>query len=412
MSDEVKKFASQKRVSLVAVDQIVSTTINFVILFSCMRLLSTSSFGVFAFVWGVISTFIIFSRSLFGTPIMLDSSDIDLQTSSINGSLLGAFTLGIFATTTILMLNAVQNANLKLDWVFLVVLLSPLFLLHDQFRFVFVAKAKPRIAILIDAILFAAVVISAIYMFKFKVIDFWLPGFLLFGFAAAALAAIRQISVTFDPKGLRELIIKDLHRRGLLLTDAFFVLFFGILSLFLLRLASGNEGVGLYSALALVFVPVTLVSVFMVFGLQKEVTRTRGNLLARHKIYLLLLCLSPLAWGAALSLVPNEIILVIFGETVNNGLAFVAVYALSTTMFLLLEMLNLFLKSDARFLKMLQVRIFSGVVLATLLVVAGHLNLSMSFLIGSFGIASSIAVIVTMILLSNRSNSCKSQQVF
>ena len=411
MSDEVNRFAAQKRVSLVAVDQIVSTTINFLILFSCMRLLSTSSFGEFTFVWGVISTFIVFSRSLFGTPVMLDHSDVDSQTTSINGSLLGAFTLGIFATLTSLVLNVVQNANLKLDWVFFIVLLSPLFLLHDQFRFVSVAKAKPRIAILIDAILFAAVVISVIFMFKFKVVDFWLPVFLLFGFVAAALVAIRKISVTLDPKGLRELIVKDLHRRGLLLTDAFFVLFFGILSLFLLRLAAGNEGVGLYSALALVFVPVTLVSVFMVFGLQKEVTRTRGNLLTRHKIYLLLLCLSPLAWGAALSVVPVEIVLMIFGETVSKGLAFVAVYALSTTLFLLLEMLNLFLKSDARFLKMLQVRIFSGVVLTTLLVVAGHLNLSMNFLIGSFGIASGIGVIATIILINNSSISTKNQQV-
>ena len=412
MSDEVNRFAAQKRVSLVAVDQIVSTTINFLILFSCMRLLSTSSFGEFSFVWGVISTFIVFSRSFFGTPVMLDHSDIDSKTTSINGSLLGAFTLGIFATMTSLVLNVVQNANLKLDWVFLIVLLSPLFLLHDQFRFVSVAKAKPRIAILIDAILFAAVVVSVIFMFKFKVVDFWLPVFLLFGFVGAALVAIRQISVTFDPKGFRELIGKDLRRRGLLLTDAFFVLFFGILSLFLLRLAAGNEGVGLYSALALVFVPVTLVSVFMVFGLQKEVTRTRGNLLTRHKVYLLLLCLSPLAWGAALSVVPDEIILVFLGETVSNGLVYVAVYALSTTMFLLLEMLNLFLKSDARFLTMLQVRIFSGVVLTTLLVVAGQLNLSMNFLVGSFGIASSVGVIVTMILLNNRPISSKSRQVF
>lgn len=407
MSDKANRFVSQKRVSLVAVDQIISTTINFLILFSCMRLLSTSSFGVFTFVWGVISTFIVFSRSFFGTPVMLDYSDIDSQTTSINGSLLGAFTLGIFATATSLLLNAVQNAHLKLDWVFLMVLLSPLFLLHDQFRFVSVAKAKPRIAILIDSILFGAVVISAIFMFKFKVINFWLPALLFLGFIAAVFVAKKQISVTFDPKALREIIAMDLHRRSLLLTDAFFVLFFGILSLFLLRLAAGNEGVGLYSALALVFVPVTLVSVFMVFGLQKEVTRTRGNLLTRHKSYLLLLCLSPLAWGAALSVLPHEIVLVIFGETVSKGLVFVAVFALSTTMFLLLEMLNLFLKSDERFMEVLQVRIFSGFVLTTLLIAAGFFKLSMNFLIGSFGIASGIGVIATIVLLSKRSISSK-----
>lgn len=84
---------------------------------------------------------------------------------------------------------------------FLIVLLPPFFLLHDEFRFVSVAQAKPRIAISIDSILFAARAISAIFMLKFKVIDFWLPACLVFGFVTGALVAARQISVTFDAKG-------------------------------------------------------------------------------------------------------------------------------------------------------------------------------------------------------------------
>jgi hypothetical protein len=43
------------------------------------------------------------------------------------------------------------------------------------------------------------------------------------------------------------------------------------------------------------------------------------------------------------------------------------------------------------------------------LVVAGYLNLSMNFLIGSFGIASGIGVIATMILINNSSISRKNQ---
>ena len=169
-----------------------------------------------------------------------------------------------------------------------------------------------------------------------------------------------------------------------------------------LRQASGDEGVGLYSALAFVFVPVTLVSVFMVFGLQTEVTRTRGNLLARHKLYLLLLCLSPLGWGAALSVVPSEIILQVFGETVSKGLVFVAVYAASSSLFLLLEMLNLFLKSDSGFIEIVRVRALSGSVLITLLVIGDIRNLSMSYLIGSFGASSFIGLAITALVLFSK----------
>ena len=402
MSDYFDKYAAQKRVSLVAVDQILSTTINFVVLFSCLRLLDTTTFGSFSFVWGVISTFIVFSRAFFGTPVVLDNAEVDSSRSSINGSLIGALTLGILASLTILVLNEAHAPSREINWVLAVVLLSPLILFHDQLRFSSVAAAKPRVALLIDFALFTATAIAAVIMFMSKIVDFWLPALLLLGYSVSSIVGIRHLSISFDPKSLREIIARDLYRRGLLLADASLVLFFGILSLFILRQASGDEGVGLYSALALVFVPVTLVSVFMVFGLQKEVTRTRGNLLTRHKLYLLLLCLSPLAWGAALSVVPSEFILQVFGETVSKGLVFVAVYAASSSLFLLLEMLNLFLKSDSRFNDMVRVRTVSGILLVSLLLIGDLRNFSMTYLIGSFGVSSAIGLLITLSLLANR----------
>jgi hypothetical protein len=394
------------RVYLVAIDQLISSVSNFVILWIFLANFSTKDFGIFSFSWGVIALFIALSRAMFGLPSLLDSYKESHDKSDFSQtSITGAFIIGLGAMITTLIISLISGNNVQMPWMIGLCFLAPMILIHDQFRFVSIATQKPHLAILIDAILCALVLAVLIVSFRFDFLGLYAIVGLGLGYVIAFVFFANSMTVRFNFKSTFLVVRDDISRRAKLLSDAMLVFLFGIASLVLLKIATGDTGVGTYNGLIVLFGPVTLVYVFLTFGLQSEVSRTLGSISRIHKIMLFSLSLTPLLWMGIVNSLEFDLLFSLLGNSTGSIMELADVYAVVAVLILNQEVLNLFMRSREKFGAITSIRLTTGALSLFILILGIIHDLSLRFLIIGLWIPTGIGIFLTLIVLQRNTTS-------
>jgi hypothetical protein len=398
--DALSSNRAYARVFLVGLDQLVSSTSNFMVVWLCLTSLPTEAFGSFSYSWSIIALFVVLSRSLFGIPALLDSDSNDpTQAADVGASLTGTLVLGVITAITTFFLYVSGGASESEMWIFGLFMLAPLLLFQDQIRYLLIASKKTKFATGIDLVVLCCVLVTAISSKVMGFVGWYLIVGLALGYVLASLLFVFHTPIQLNPRNLWPFVRLDFHRRSRLLSDALLAWGFGIVALTLIRVATGDSGVAIYNGLVFLFGPVALVTVFLTLGLQSEVVRTKGNLSNRHKVWLAGICLTPILWILMILVTPENLFENLLGPSTKVILENALLFAASSVVFLTLEVLNLFMRAHKRFQELVFIRIFAGVTLSVLIALCSYLRLEMSAIIWSFAISNGVAVMATAIVL-------------
>ena len=388
------------RIFLVGIDQLISSTSNFLVVWFCLTSLPTETFGRFSYAWSTIALFIVLSRALFGIPALLDTKSNDTrQVEDRGSSLAGTIVLGIIAAIVTLSLHLLGGKSETDIWILGLFLLAPLILFEDQVRYLIVATKKIKFAIFLDLLVLSCIVLTVLVA-KNSVSIGWNVIFgLASGYLLASLLFVFCVPMPLNFTNLQLFIKLDFHRRSRLVSDAFLALGFGLVSITLIRVTTGDSGIAIYNGLVFLFGPVALVTVFLTLGLQSEVVRTQGNLANRHKSLLAALCLTPVLWILAIRMTPEQFVENLLGPSTRVILENSALFAISSVTFLILEVLNLFMRTHKQFDQLIVLRFTTGLSLILLILLSEYLNLEFDAIIWAFIISNLFAVIATAIIL-------------
>jgi hypothetical protein len=284
-------------------------------------------------------------------------------------------------------------------WILGVFLLAPLILFQDQIRYLVIATKNIKFAILLDLLVLSCILVTVISSINSEFLGWNLILGLAFGYVFASLLFVLRTPIRLNLGNLRKFIRLDFHRRSRLVSDAFLAWGFGIVALTLIRVATGDSGVAIYNGLVFLFGPVALVTVFLTLGLQSEVVRTKGNLSNRHKVWLARICLTPILWILMILVTPENLFENLLGTSTKVILDNALLFAVSSVVFLTLEVLNLFMRTHKRFQELVFIRVLAGVTLSVLIALFAYLRLEISAIIWSFVISNGVAVMATAIVL-------------
>jgi O-antigen/teichoic acid export membrane protein len=398
--DALSSNRAYARVFLVGLDQLISSTSNFMVIWLCLTSLPMEAFGSFSYAWSIIALFVVLSRSLFGIPALLDSESNDpVEVADASSSLTGALVLGILTAIVTLGLYLMGGTSENEIWILGVFLLAPLILFQDQIRYLVIATKNIKFAILLDLLVLSCILVTVISSINSEFLGWNLILGLAFGYVFASLLFVLRTPIRLNLGNLRKFIRLDFHRRSRLVSDAFLAWGFGIVALTLIRVATGDSGVAIYNGLVFLFGPVALVTVFLTLGLQSEVVRTKGNLSNRHKVWLAGICLTPILWILMILVTPENLFENLLGTSTKVILDNALLFAVSSVVFLTLEVLNLFMRTHKRFQELVFIRVLAGVTLSVLIALFAYLRLEISAIIWSFVISNGVAVMATAIVL-------------
>ena len=400
MTLELRGQSPYLRVVLVGLDQLIAASSNFLVLWLCLTSLPTALFGTFSYNWNSIALFVVLSRALFGIPALLDAeSTKPVEVVDISSSLTGTLLLGVLAalvTFFLYFLGGIDDGN---TWILGLLFLAPLNLFQDQTRYLAICNKNVKFAILLDVILFSCI-LATVAAAQRSEFEGW---HLIFGMACGYLLAsvlfLFYYPISLSLKKLNLSIRLDFRRRSRLVGDAFLAWCFGLIAIALIRLATGDEGIGIYNGLVFMFGPVTLLTVFLTLGLQAEVVRTRGNLAVRHKALLVLVSISPAFWIILVNQTPEKYIEKLAGESTQGILANSIPFGIAASLGIGLEVLNLFMRAHEKFGQIVRLRFVVGLVFTLLLTISIYSNSGLSEIIWAMAFASILGIIGTAILL-------------
>lgn len=399
-----RRESAFSRVYAVGFDQIISSVSNFLILWVFLSNSSTAEFGVFSFSWGVIALFISLSRALFGLPSLLDSHKSSDNSSELSQtSLAGALILGMSAMLVSTILYTFGDPSAQTSWMFGLFFISPLILIHDQLRYIAIASLKPLLAIRIDFVVFAFVATVSIASFSIGFSGWYAMAGLGAGYVIALLSYAKSNFIGFSFKSTLFVIRDDFKRRAKLLSDALLIFLFGVGSLVLLRSATGDDGIGTYNGLLVLFGPVTLVSVFLTIGLQSEISRTSGFLSVKHRSALFGLALTPLLWLLMIQQTNTEVLSKLLGSSTEVVVNNASVFAVAAALSLIQEILNLFMRTREKFGSIAAIRLLTGVTSLFILTIGVIKELDLNTLIIGLWIPAVIGIVLTSLTLGKPS---------
>ena len=388
------------RVVLVGIDQLISATGNFMVVWLCLTSLPTEDFGSFSYSWSTIALFVVLSRSLFGIPALLDSENKHaVEVADKSSSLTGTLVLGFVTAIVTFFLYLFGGTSESEIWILGLFLLAPLILFQDQVRYLIIATKNIRLAICLDLIVLSCIVVTVITSKNSEFVGWNLILGLASGYLLASLLYVFRVPIQLNLTNLRRFIKLDFHRRSRLVSDAFLAWGFGLVSLTLIRVATGDSGIAIYNGLVFLFGPVALVTVFLTLGLQSEVVRTKGNLASRHKISLVVLALSPMVWMLIVDSTPLVYVEKLLGPSTEEVLSNTLPFGVAASLGIGLEVLNLFMRGHKKFAEIAILRLIVGIVLTTSIAVAISAKLGLEQIIWLLAATNFLAVIATAFLL-------------
>ena len=356
--------SSYSKVALVGLDQLISATSNFLIIWLCLMSFPTDTFGSFSYVWSSIALFIILSRALFGVPALLDSQANSSEAKfDVSASLTGSAIFGVFAGLSTFILYVLGGVNESNPWIFGLFFLCPIILFQDSLRYLMISMSKVKVALALDLFLLICISSFVIYAKRHEFMGIYLVLTVAFAYIVALSIFIAFNPIHLSLSKLEALIRFDFHRRSRLLADATVTWGFGLLTLTLIRVATGDNGMGLYNQIIFLFGPVTLVTVFLTLGLQSEVVRTKDHLAARHKTFLIFISLFPILWFYLITQVPDHLLVNFIGQSTSDVYTNAKPFAIWASLALGIEILILFMRAYGKFSEILILRCIGGIIM-------------------------------------------------
>jgi hypothetical protein len=222
------------------------------------------------------------------------------------------------------------------------------------------------------------------------------------GYLVSSILFISFNPIQLSIRKLIRLIRFDFHRRSRLLADALVTWGFGLVSITLMRFATGDNGIGIYNKIGFLFGPVTLITVFLTLGLQAEVVRTKGHLATRHKALLISISIFPILWLTVVSRVPDHLLVAYLGQPTSEIFINSKPFAVSASLALSVEVLILFMRGYGKFSEILVIRFASGVILMITSIFLLIQKSSLENFIWAIGLSNLIALIAILLSLRTR----------
>jgi O-antigen/teichoic acid export membrane protein len=396
----IKFHSPYARIALVGIDQLIAATSNFLVVWLCLTSLQTEAFGRFSYFWSTIALFVVLNRALFGIPTLLDAESDDSEKLLDNSpSFTGTLLLGVVATfVTIILYVSVDVAESEL-WIIGLLLIAPLILLQDHIRYFLCATKKIRFAIFLDGLALFFILVAVIVGKNSKFIGWQLIFCLALGYLLASILFVIFNRVNVSLRKLWHFVKKDFHRRSRLVSDALLAWAFGLAAITLIRIQTGDAGLATYNGLIFLFGPVTLVTVFLTLGLQSEAVRTKGNLAYRHRAGLMLIAAIPILWMFTIDFFSRDFIERFLGESTDQILSYVTPFAVSATLGIGIEILNLFMRAHEKFGEIARLRLVSGFIFSIFILAIVYFEFGLGEIIWAMAITSSLVIIVTAALL-------------
>jgi hypothetical protein len=396
----LKKESPYARVILVGIDQLIASSNNFLVIWICLTTLPTEVFGSFSYSWSAIALFVVLSRALFGIPALLDSDgDDSAQSIDVSASLAGTLVLGVVTGISTLGLYLLGGTNASEVWIFGLFMLAPLLLFQDQIRYLLIASKRTKFATGLDFLVLCCVLATAVFSKVVGFVGWYLIFGLALGYLLTSLLFVFRTPIHLNIGNLQQFIRLDFHRRSRLVSDAFITWSFGLVALTLIRVATGESGIAIYNGLVFLFGPVALVTVFLTIGLQSEVVRTKGNLAARHKVWLVLVSLSPILWLLMVRSAPQSFIEEFLGQSTPEILASAVPFGIAAALGIGFEILNLFMRANEKFTEIATLRLALGITWSTFIAVSIPLDLQLDQIILALGVTNCLGIIGTAVLL-------------
>jgi hypothetical protein len=388
------------RVVVVGIDQLIAATGNFMVIWLCLTSLPTEVFGSFSYSWSSIALFVVLSRSLFGIPALLDAESKEhSEVSDMSSSLTGALVLGVLTAIVTLTLYKIGGSSENEVWILGLFFLAPLILFQDQVRYLTIATKNIKFAIFLDILILGCILVTVIFSKNSEFVGWNLIFGLALGYFLAALVFVFRVPIQFNLPNLQRFIRLDFRRRSLLVSDAFLAWGFGLASITLIRVGTGDSGIAIYNGLVFLFGPVALVTVFLTLGLQSEVVRTKGYLATRHKALLVAVGFSPVIWILVISYSPENFLEKLLGPTSELITANIIIFALAGAFHVGIEILNLFLRAFNNFGAISKLRLVTGVTASITLGLATTLHLEIFYFILSLAISNFVGLLLTIVTL-------------
>ncbi len=400
MKSQFNSESAYVRVMLIGIDQTISATSNFLVVWLCLTSLQTETFGSFSYSWTTIALFVVLSRALFGIPALLDSESYDpAQIGNTSASLTGTLILGAITAFVTLSLHLLGGTSDSEIWIAGLFLLAPLILFQDQVRYLIVATKKITFAIVLDLVVLCCILVTVVASKMFEFVGWHLILGLAIGYLMASSLFVIYNPIKFSLTNMRNFIGIDFHRRSRLVSDAFLAWGFGIVSITLIRVATGDSGVAAYNGLVFLFGPVSLVTVFLIIGLQSEIVRTIGSLATRHKASLVLVSFSPIFWILLILYLPELFLEKLLGQSTQIILANSIPFGIAASLGIGAEVLNLFMRAHKKFTQIAVIRFIVGMVLISCISVGFYSGIGLNQIIWTLAVTNSLAVILTAVLL-------------
>ncbi len=167
----------------------------------------------------------------------------------------------------------------------------------------------------------------------------------------------------------------------------------------MIRVATGDSGIAVYNGLVFLFGPVALVTVFLTLGLQSEVVRTKGYLASRHRVWLVLVSLSPILWVLVVSGAPEEYAENLLGQSAQIILASAIPFGIAASLGIGFEVLNLFMRAHEKFTEIAALRLALGIIWTTFIAISIPLGLLLDQIIFALAVTNCLGIIGTTVLL-------------
>jgi O-antigen/teichoic acid export membrane protein len=404
LKSAAKNHSPFGRLMWVGLDQLLAAISNFLVVWLCLTSLPTEAFGRFSYSWSTIALFVVLSRALFGIPALLDSeSNNPAQIVDMGASLTGTLVLGVVTAVTTFFLYLIGGVSESEVWIFGLFLLAPLLLLQDQIRYLLIASKRTKFAAGLDLLVLSCVLGTAINSKLLGFVGWYLVIGLALGYVLASSIFVFRVPIQLNIRNLRSFLRLDFHRRSRLVSDALLAWGFGLVAITLIRVATGDSGIAVYNGLVFLFGPVALITVFLTLGLQSEVVRTKGNLATRHKVFLVVVSVSPIIWMLIVDAVPLAYVEKLLGPSTEEIVSYTLPFAIAASLGIGLEVLNLFMRGQRKFAEIAIVRLIVGIVLSTSLAVAISAKLGVDQIIWLLATTNLLAAIATVVLLRKAS---------
>lgn len=375
---------SNREMRITTADQVVSSFANLVFVLVIAQVATAKEFALITTLWTALSFSIMASRSVFGVPLLLASQD-GLNKNELNttGSRFGA---SLFAAPLLITIVAIGLINHAIDIIEIVLfaICIPLYLLIDFGRYEAIANRKSTKALAADF----GLLLPLLLVFTLQtsgVIETSVIGafsVLMLGLAVSLFVFGLKRSLRVSFKHLKEILNSDSKRRKKLLSDSLLSAFTAMSSIIAVWIVFSSSGAAAYNGALYVLSPITLAVLVVNLVIQHSLGTTNGRILSRDVRVMSILVTLSIAWTLCIASLPENIGLLILGETWKLVDPVMIVMGFVLCLSLIVEFVVSVFRARAQFSEVVVIRLIIAAASPLIIFSSGLFNLSLEQSLG------------------------------